>query len=65
MYNLLVSANDESWNGDPWVTDTSRCVREYTDNYMITKAAPLQITEMIVCRNGEERIPLAEKEMWV
>lgn len=32
MYNLLVSGNDESWNGDPWVTDASRCVNEYTDN---------------------------------
>ena len=32
MYNLLVSANDESWDGEPWQIELSRCVREYTDN---------------------------------
>jgi len=37
MYNLLVSGDDESWNGDPWVIDTTRCVREYTDNALTIK----------------------------
>lgn len=41
MYNLLVSENDKSWNGDPWVTDTSRCVREYTDNAITIKYGDL------------------------
>ena len=36
MYNLLVSGNDEAWNGEPWVMETGRCVREYTDS-AITK----------------------------
>lgn len=31
MYNLLVSAGSESWNGDSWQIELSRCVREYTD----------------------------------
>jgi hypothetical protein len=31
MYNLLVSGSSEAWDGDPWVIDLSRCVREYTD----------------------------------
>lgn len=32
MYNLLVSASPESWHGEPWQIELSRCVREYTDN---------------------------------
>jgi hypothetical protein len=32
MYNLLVSANDESWDGSPWEIEQPRCVREYTDD---------------------------------
>ncbi len=31
MYNLLVSGNDDSWNGEPYILEVSRCVREYTD----------------------------------
>ena len=30
MYNLFVSGNDEAWHGEPFLTDLSRCVREYT-----------------------------------
>lgn len=32
MYNLFVSGHDKDWNGEPWVIDLSRCVREYTNN---------------------------------
>jgi TIR domain len=32
MYNLLVSGNPETWQGEPWQIELSRCVREYTDN---------------------------------
>jgi len=32
MYNLLVSGNDEAWNGEPWIMETGRCAREYTDS---------------------------------
>lgn len=32
MYNLLVTGNDEAWSGEPWVVETARCVREYTDS---------------------------------
>ncbi len=33
MYNLLVSADENEWNGDPFVIERARCVsrREYTD----------------------------------
>ncbi|MBP6748265.1 MAG: TIR domain-containing protein [Xanthomonadaceae bacterium] len=31
MYNFFVSASAQSWLGDPWEIDLSRCVREYTD----------------------------------
>jgi len=30
VYNLLVSSNDEAWNGESWQVERSRCVREYT-----------------------------------
>ena len=30
MYNLFVSAHDQAWNGEPWINERSRCVREYT-----------------------------------
>jgi hypothetical protein len=32
MYNLFVSGNDESWNGDPWNIEKGRCVYEYTSD---------------------------------
>lgn len=32
MYNLLVSGNDEAWKGEPWILETGRCAREYTDS---------------------------------
>lgn len=31
MYNLFVSGNPESWDGQPFQIELSRCVREYTD----------------------------------
>jgi len=31
MYNLLVSGNDESWEGEDFSLEVSRCAREYTD----------------------------------
>lgn len=32
MYNLLVSADEEAWNGEPFEIELARCVREYTDS---------------------------------
>ena len=32
MYNLLVSGNEDAWNGEPFVIERSRCVSEYTDH---------------------------------
>lgn len=41
MYNLLVSANDEAWQGEPWQIELSRCVNEYTDDAIIEKYGAL------------------------
>lgn len=41
MYNLFVSANEESWRGEPWTIELSRCVREYTDDDLMEKFSSL------------------------
>ena len=41
MYNLLVSADDEAWKGDPMIIEESRCVREYTDKAITEKLGAL------------------------
>jgi len=30
MYNLFVSGDEDAWDGEPWIIETGRCVREYT-----------------------------------
>lgn len=37
MYNLLVSADENSWKGNPFEIELSRCVREYTDREIVEK----------------------------
>ncbi len=37
MYNLLVSGNDESWDGEPCFLEVGRCAREYTDSNITEK----------------------------
>lgn len=37
MYNLLVSADENSWNGTPFEIDLSQCIREYTDRDIVEK----------------------------
>ena len=41
MYNLFVSGHEEAWNGEPWVIDLSRCLREYTDNDLSERLSAL------------------------
>ena len=43
MYNLLVSANEDAWNGEPFVIERSRCVAaaEYTDGGIADRFADL------------------------
>ncbi len=41
MYNLLVSAMEGSWDGDPWMIELGRCVREYTDTAITQKFGEL------------------------
>jgi hypothetical protein len=49
MYHLLVSGNDQDWQGDPWQSEFGRCIREYTAD-AITKAygdfTPTQVDEL-------------------
>ena len=37
MYNLFVSANEDAWDGDPFVIERSRCVSE--DEYTVAEIA--------------------------
>ena len=46
MYNLFVSGHEESWNGEPWVTEQSRCVREYTDENIIETYGALEAAQI-------------------
>ena len=43
MYNLLVSGNEDAWNGEPFVIERSRCVAaaEYTDHGIADRFADL------------------------
>lgn len=50
MYNLLVTHDSEAWNGDPFVLEVDRCIREYTDQKITEKYGDLlqaQINELI------------------
>jgi len=46
MYNLFVSADENSWEGNPFEMDLSRCIREYTDKEIVEKYQDL--TEAII-----------------
>lgn len=37
MYNLFVSADQESWGGNPFDIDSARCIKEYTDIEIVEK----------------------------
>lgn len=37
MYNLFVSANENSWEGNPFEIDLLRCIREYTDREIVER----------------------------
>jgi hypothetical protein len=41
MYNLLVSSNEDAWDGKPWQVELARCVREYTDKEITQKFGEL------------------------
>lgn len=41
MYNLFVSGNPESWNGDHWQIELSRCIREYTSDEITARFGAL------------------------
>ena len=50
MYNLLVANNSEEWNGDPFILEVDRCIREYTDKKITEKygdLSPAKINEII------------------
>jgi hypothetical protein len=41
VYNLFVSGDEASWEGDPFLIETERCVREYTDTELTKRFAEL------------------------
>jgi hypothetical protein len=41
MYNLLVSAHEDAWDGEFWRVEPERCVREYTDEDITQKFGDL------------------------
>ena len=41
MYNLFVSGNNEAWDGEPYILEIGRCVREYTDAEITNKYGEL------------------------
>ena len=50
MYNLVVSANEESFEGEPHSLEIGRCVREYTDGHLEERFKELganQIAELV------------------
>lgn len=54
MYNLFVSANEASWQGEPWTIEASRCVSEYTDEGIIGQygsldAASIEALQKLPC----------------
>ncbi|HHL4080383.1 TIR domain-containing protein [Burkholderia sp. A2] len=53
MYNLLVTGNNEGWSGEPWLIETSRCVREYTDTEITKRFGELDATAV----NELQRLP--------
>ena len=40
-YNLFVSGDADAWNGQPWISELGRCVREYTDKDITAKYGEL------------------------
>lgn len=46
MYNLLVSANRQAWQGEPWTVEASRCVNEYTDDAIIARYGSLDASSV-------------------
>ena len=51
MYNLFVSGHADSWNGDPWTIDRSRCVREYTDDDIVKRFGALDASQISQLRS--------------
>jgi|GEM_PF-483502 len=52
IYNLFVSANDNSWNGDPFHIELSRCVREYTSPHLTRRFGNLDALSIKALKNA-------------
>ena len=50
MYNLFISYDNNSWNGEPFIIELGRCVREYTDTEITKKYGELSSTEVDALR---------------
>lgn len=50
MYNLFVSGDPESWDGEHWQIELSRCVREYTDVTIVERYGSMDTDAISVLR---------------
>jgi len=66
MYNLFVSSNPDTWNGQPWIIEASRCVSEYTDERIIGRYGALDVAAIedlqrypciFACESGAKQNP--------
>jgi TIR domain len=46
MYNLFVSGSEDAWNGEPFVVEIGRCVREYTDKKLTEQFGQLDTSNI-------------------
>lgn len=55
MYNLFVSGNVDTWDGEPWIVDIGRCIRdhEYTDTLIAERFGKLDAAAV----NELKRLP--------
>lgn len=51
MYNLLVSAKEDAWDGQPWQVEIGRCVREYTDTELTKRLGELDASAVAELRH--------------
>ena len=46
MYNLFVAGHADAWDGEPWIIERSRCVREYTSDAVRDAYSKLERAEI-------------------
>ncbi|WP_448635438.1 TIR domain-containing protein [Pedobacter panaciterrae] len=52
LYNLFVSASEDSWQGEPFQIELSRCVREYTSPHLTRRFGNLDALSIKTLKNA-------------